>query len=60
MRLSMLGVLIAVVGVPLTFLLGRPLLAFLYRREFADHVGLLALFVGIAGIFTIGAFIFVA
>ena len=58
MRLSMLGVLIAVVGVPLTFLLGRPLLAFLYRREFADHVGLLALFVGIAGIFTIGAFIF--
>jgi O-antigen/teichoic acid export membrane protein len=57
-RLSMLGVLIAAVGVPLTFLVGRPLLTFLYRREFADHVGLLALLVGIAGIFTIGAFLF--
>jgi len=31
-KLSMLGVLIAVVGVPLTFLVGRPLLTLLYRR----------------------------
>lgn len=57
-KLSMLGVLIAVVGVPLTFLVGRPLLTLLYRREYADHVGLLALFVGIAGLSTIGAFLF--
>jgi hypothetical protein len=42
-KLSMLGVLIAAVGVPLTFLVGRPLLTLLYRREYADHVGLLAL-----------------
>jgi len=57
-KLSMLGVLIAAVGVPLTFLVGRPLLTLLYRREYAEHVGLMALFVGIAGIYTIGAFLF--
>ena len=57
-KLSMLGVLIAAVGVPLTFLVGRPLLTVLYRREYADHVGLLALFVGIAGVGTIGTFFF--
>jgi O-antigen/teichoic acid export membrane protein len=57
-KLSMLGVLIAAAGVPLTFLVGRPLLTLLYRREYADHVGLLALFVGIAGLSTIGSFLF--
>ena len=57
-KLSMLGVLIAAVGVPLTFLAGQPLLTLLYRHEYADHVGLLALFVGIAGLGTIGAFLF--
>jgi O-antigen/teichoic acid export membrane protein len=57
-KLSMLGVLIVVVGVPLTFLVGRPLLTLLYRPEYADHVGLLALFVGIAGLSAIGWFIF--
>jgi O-antigen/teichoic acid export membrane protein len=57
-RLSFLGVLIAAVGVPLAFLIGRPLLTLLYRREYADHVGLLALFVGNAGLNTIGSFLF--
>jgi O-antigen/teichoic acid export membrane protein len=57
-KLSMLGVLIAAVGVPLTFLVGRPLLTVLYRREYAAHVGLLALFVGVAGVTTIGSFLF--
>jgi O-antigen/teichoic acid export membrane protein len=57
-KLSMLGVLIAAVGVPLSLLVGRPLLTLLYRREYADHVGLLALFVGIAGMGTIGTFLF--
>ena len=57
-QLSMIGVLIAAVGVPLTFLVGRPLLTLLYRPEYADHVGLLALFVGIAGLGTIGTFLF--
>ena len=57
-KLSALGVLIAVVGVPLTFLVGRPLLTLLYRGEYADHVGLSALFVGTAGLYTIGAFLF--
>jgi hypothetical protein len=57
-KLSMLGILIATVEVPLTFLVGRPLLILLYRREYADHVGLLALFVGIVGLSTIGSFLF--
>jgi len=57
-KLSMLGVLIVAVGVPVAFLAGRPLLTMLYRREYADHVSLLALFVCIAGIYTIGAFLF--
>ncbi len=57
-KLCMLGVLIAAVGVPLTFLVGRPLLTLLYRREYADHVGLLALFVGIAALSTIVWFLF--
>jgi O-antigen/teichoic acid export membrane protein len=57
-KLSMLGVMIAAVGVPLAFLVGRPLLTLLYRREYADHVGLLALFVGVAGLGTIGTFLF--
>jgi O-antigen/teichoic acid export membrane protein len=57
-KLSLFGVLIAVVGVPVTFVVGRPLLTLLYRREYADHVGLLALFAGIAGISTIGSFLF--
>ena len=57
-KLSMLGVLIVAVGVPLTFFVGRPLLTLLYRREYADHVGLMALFIGIAGLNTIGSFLF--
>lgn len=57
-KLSALGGLTAAAGVPLTFLVGRPLLTFLYGREYADHVGLLSLFVVIAGIGTIGSFVF--
>jgi O-antigen/teichoic acid export membrane protein len=57
-KLSLLGVLIAAVGVPLTFVVGRSLLTLLYRREYGDHVGLMALLVGIAGISTIGSFLF--
>jgi O-antigen/teichoic acid export membrane protein len=57
-KLSMLGLLIVVAGVPLTFLVGRPLLTLLYRREYGDHVGLLALLVAIAGLSTIGSFLF--
>ncbi len=58
MKLCTFGILIATVGVPLTLVVGRPLLTLLYRREYADHVGLLALFVGIAGVGTIGTFLF--
>lgn len=57
-RLSMLGIVIVAVGVPLAFLVGRPLLCLLYRREYADHVGLLSLLVGVAGVTTIGTFVF--
>ena len=56
-KLCMLGVLIAAVGVPLTFLAGRPLLTLLYRREYANNVGLLAMLVGTAGLTTVLAFL---
>jgi O-antigen/teichoic acid export membrane protein len=57
-KLCLLGVSITVIGVPLTFLVGRWFLTLLYRQEYADHVGLLALFVGVAGLTTIGSFLF--
>jgi O-antigen/teichoic acid export membrane protein len=57
-KLSTLGVIITLAGLPLTFLAGRPLLTLLYRVEYADHVGLLALFVGVAGLNTIASFLF--
>jgi O-antigen/teichoic acid export membrane protein len=56
-KLCMLGVLITAVGVPLTFLAGRPLLTLLYRREYANNVGLLALLVGTAGLTTVFSFL---
>lgn len=57
-KLCMLGVLIAAMGVPLTFVVGKPLLTVLYSSEYADHVGLLALFVAITGLTTTGNFLF--
>lgn len=57
-KLSMLGVLMAAIGVPMAYLVGRPLLTLLYRREYAEHVGLLALLMGVSGLTTIGAFLY--
>jgi O-antigen/teichoic acid export membrane protein len=57
-KLSLLGMFIVAAGVPLAFLVGGPLLTLLYRREYADHIGLLALLVGTAGVGTIGTFLF--
>jgi O-antigen/teichoic acid export membrane protein len=56
-KLSALGVLIPAIGVPASLLVGRPVLTFLYSREYGDHVSLLALLVGTAGITTIAAFL---
>lgn len=58
LKLSMLGVIIVVLGVPLSFLAGRPLLTLLYTREYGNHVGLLAILVAATGIGTIGSFLF--
>ena len=57
-RLSMLGVLITAAGVPLALLFGRQALTLLYRPEYGDHAGLLALFAGTAGLSTMGSFLF--
>jgi O-antigen/teichoic acid export membrane protein len=56
-KFSMVGVLIAVAGAPLALLVGRPVLEILYRPEYGDHSGLLAVFVVIAGLLTIGCFL---
>jgi O-antigen/teichoic acid export membrane protein len=57
-KLSMLGVLVAVAGVPMALLVGRPLLTMIYRPEYGEHAGLLALFVGTAGVGMVGSFLF--
>jgi O-antigen/teichoic acid export membrane protein len=57
-RLTLLGVSIGLVGVPVALVAGRPLLTLLYRREYAEHVGLLALLVATAAMSTIGSFLF--
>lgn len=57
-KLCLLGALITIVGVPLSFIIGQPLLTILYSREYADHVGLLAIFVAVTGLTTIGNFFF--
>ena len=48
-KLSLLGMLVAVAGVPLMLLFGPPLLTLLYRSEYAEHTGLAALLMGTAG-----------
>jgi len=57
-KLSMLGIVIIVVGVPLSLLLGRPFLTIVYSADYSNQVGLLALFVATSGITTISAFVF--
>jgi O-antigen/teichoic acid export membrane protein len=57
-KLSMIGVLMAAIGIPMAYLVGRPLLTLIYRREYAEHVGLLALLMGVSGVTTIGAFLY--
>ena len=56
-KLSMFGVLIGVAGVPLSFLVGRPLITLIYRPEYAEHVSLLALLVAVMSLHTIGSFL---
>jgi O-antigen/teichoic acid export membrane protein len=56
-KLSLLGVLVSVAGVPLALLIGRPLLTLIYRPEYGNHVVLLALLVGAAGLSTVGSFL---
>ncbi|HEX5432366.1 MAG TPA: hypothetical protein VFW83_10390 [Bryobacteraceae bacterium] len=57
-KLSGLGILVAAIGAPLAYLVGKPILTLVYRPEYADHVGLLALLVVAAGVNTIAAFLF--
>jgi O-antigen/teichoic acid export membrane protein len=57
LRLCALGGVIVIAGVPGSLLLGRRLLTLVYRREYAEHVGLLADMVGVTGILTIAYFV---
>jgi len=57
-KLSVLGIIIPVVGVPLAFMAGKPLLTLLYRKEYAEHTDLLALIMVTAGFNTVMAFLF--
>jgi O-antigen/teichoic acid export membrane protein len=57
-KLSMIGVLMAAIGVPMAYLVGGPLLTLLYSPVYANHVGLFALLIGTSGVTTIGAFLY--
>jgi O-antigen/teichoic acid export membrane protein len=58
LKLSMFGALIAAAGAPLALLAGGPLLTLLYGPEYGNHTGLFAIFVGTAGLSTLGSFLF--
>jgi O-antigen/teichoic acid export membrane protein len=57
-KLTMLGIIIPVVGVPLALTVGKPLLTLLYRREYGEHTDLLALMMVTAGFSIVLAFLF--
>jgi O-antigen/teichoic acid export membrane protein len=57
-KLSLLGIIIPVIGVPLALMAGKPLLTLLYRKEYAEHTDLLALIMVTAGFNTVMAFLF--
>lgn len=56
-KLLALAVMILVVGVPLAKLFGRPLLTFIYRPEYGQHVSLFVIMVAAAGVSAIASFL---
>jgi O-antigen/teichoic acid export membrane protein len=56
-KLLALGATILVAGVPVTRLAGRPLLTFLYRPEYGQHVSLFVLMTAAAGVSSIASFL---
>lgn len=56
-KLSAFGVIIVLVGVPLSLLWGHSLLTILYRPEYAEHVSTLAILVAAAGVSSTAFFI---
>jgi O-antigen/teichoic acid export membrane protein len=57
LKLCLLGVAIIFTGVPLAIVIGRPVLTLLYRREYAEHIGVLALMVASAGVSAVASFL---
>lgn len=55
-RLISFGFLIILVGVPLSLVIGRQVLTLLYRAEYGQHTGLLAIMVAASGVSTMGSF----
>ena len=49
-KLALFGLALGVVGLPLGYLLGRPVLTLLYAPEYADHMGAFLIMVGTLGI----------
>lgn len=55
-KLMGFAALVLLVGVPAARFLGRPLLTFIYRPEYGDHVSLFVIMVATAGIQSIASF----
>ena len=56
-RLSLIGVAIIVIGVPLSALCGRKLLTMLYQPEYGNHVATFSLLVAATGVSAIAFFV---
>jgi len=53
-KLVLFGAAISLVGAPVAFLCGRPLLSLIYRPEYAQYAPLLAIMVAVAGVSAVG------
>jgi len=53
-KLALFGAAISLLGTPVALLWGRPLLALIYRPEYAQYASLLAMMVAVAGVSAVG------
>jgi O-antigen/teichoic acid export membrane protein len=56
-KLLLFGAMVLILGVPAAKVVGRPMLTFIYRPEYGDHVGLFSIMVATAGVSAMGSFL---
>jgi glycosyltransferase involved in cell wall biosynthesis/O-antigen/teichoic acid export membrane protein len=56
-KFALFGVLIGVVGVPMGFFLGRPVLSLIYQPEYANHLGAFLVIIATTSIMAVASFL---